>query len=135
MWRRRRLERRSQRRHRGVGAAQHRLAMAEEHRFEAEGGQLADRLVGARHVRGEVGVGPHHSPIGARPRLKLGLEFSDVEVLECSPTPEGNTAIRLTFITPSPRFVHVVEQWIPVATNERETFGANWTGLADHEPI
>ena len=73
--------------------------------------------------------GAHTFPIGSRARLKLGLEFSDVEILECAVSANGTTDLRVTFITPSPRFVAVVEQWIPIATEDRQMFGGSWTGL------
>ena len=72
--------------------------------------------------------GSYDFPIMSRARLKLGLEFSEVEVLDCVRTRAGRTALRLTFITPSHRFIEVVERWIPVATAQREVFGASWAG-------
>ena len=65
-------------------------------------------------------------PTGARARLKLGIEFCDVDVLESS-TNGNRTIARVTFVNPSRRFVSVVEKWIPEAkAQHRDRFTNNW---------
>ena len=61
-------------------------------------------------------------PQRARGRLKLGIEFADVEVLEATPSGSA-TLLRLTFLSPSPRFVSVLEKWMPTETNSRVGVG------------
>jgi hypothetical protein len=70
----------------------------------------------------------HHFPVGSRARLKLGIEFCEVEILGVQKTNDGQTVLRMAFCSPNARFNRVVEQYLPVA-NERETVETNWTGL------
>jgi len=51
-------------------------------------------------------------PVGARARLKLGIEFSEV--------------VRVTFVSPNHRFISVVERWMPISTEERDDFMSSW---------
>lgn len=69
--------------------------------------------------------GKHHFPKGARARLKLGIEFCDVEVREAVSANEG-TILRLIFISPSARFVAVLEKSMRVTTHERDDFISSW---------
>lgn len=72
--------------------------------------------------------GEHKFPTGARARLKLGIEFCDVDVLETIPS-RSSTIARVTFVNPSPRFVAVVENWIPITNAaHRDSFIDNWIG-------
>ena len=70
--------------------------------------------------------GKHDFPLRSRARLKLGLEFCDVEVLEIE-TSFNSTVLRLAFLTPNSRFVAIVEQWMPISTNDRDEFVSAWT--------
>lgn len=72
----------------------------------------------------------HHFPVGSRARLKLGIEFSEVEILGVQRPPRGKTSLRLTFINPSAKFNRVVEQYLPVGNDfERMPHETQWTGL------
>lgn len=71
--------------------------------------------------------GSHVFPIHSRARLKLGLEFCDVEVLQVDSTAQGRTVLRLNFLNPSTRFITIVEKWMPISTDERENFLQVWT--------
>lgn len=71
--------------------------------------------------------GGHDFPLRSRARLKLGLEFCEVEVLEVSKPSSSQTDLRLSFITPSAKFITVVEQWMPISTDDREEFSQAWT--------
>lgn len=72
----------------------------------------------------------HHFPVGSRARLKLGIEFCEVEILGVQKPPSGKTSLRLTFINPSARFNRVVEQYLPIGNEfERQVYGTNWSGL------
>lgn len=71
--------------------------------------------------------GNHHFPQRSRARLKLGLEYCEVEVLETGTSKSGTTSLRLSFITPSARFITIVEQWMPISTDEREDHIHAWT--------
>ena len=70
--------------------------------------------------------GKHDFPLRSRARLKLGLEFCEVEVLEVE-TSSKSTELRLAFITPNSRFITVVEQWLPISTDDRDDFVSAWT--------
>jgi len=66
-------------------------------------------------------------PVGARARLKLGIEFSEVEVLETiGNTSSDFTLVRVTFVSPNHRFISVVERWMPISTEERDDFMSSW---------
>jgi hypothetical protein len=71
--------------------------------------------------------GDFRFPVGSRAQLKLGLEYCEVEVLEVLKSKGGLTMLRLTFITPSSKFVTIVEQWMPISTGERDDFVHAWT--------
>lgn len=71
--------------------------------------------------------GDYDFPIRSRGRLKLGLEYCEVEVLEIAKPKSGLTMLRLSFITPSARFITVVEKWMPISTGERDEFVHAWT--------
>ncbi len=73
--------------------------------------------------------GEHELPLGARARLKLGLEFVDVEVRGHMPAPPQRTALRTMFIAPSGAFIRTVEEQLAVPIEQRTGFQANWTGL------
>jgi len=71
--------------------------------------------------------GRHIFPSQARARLKLGIEFCEVEVLESLYDAKSNrTLLRLSFVTPTSRFVSVVEKWMPIDTAERDQFSSSW---------
>ena len=70
--------------------------------------------------------GNHQFPKNARAQLKLGIEYCDVEVLEVSRGPRGSI-LRLALVSPTARFVAVVEQWLPVSADERSEFSSSWT--------
>lgn len=71
--------------------------------------------------------GRHSFPDAARARLKLGIEFCEVEVLEVlHKSRPDTTQLRLTFISPNPKFVSVVEKWMPINSNERDAFVSAW---------
>ena len=66
-------------------------------------------------------------PENARARLKLGIEFCDVEILESRRTGSASL-LRMMFLQPTPRFVSVLEGWMPaVATEVRQGFQSIWT--------
>lgn len=72
----------------------------------------------------------HHFPAGSRARLKLGIEFTEVEVLGVQRPREGRTALRLTFINPNAKFNRVVEQYLPLGNEfERVPHETQWAGL------
>ncbi len=72
----------------------------------------------------------HHFPVGSRARLKLGIEFTEVEILGVQRPPQGKTSLRLTFINPSAKFNRVVEQYLPVGNEfERVPHETQWAGL------
>ena len=71
--------------------------------------------------------GSRSFPPHSRARLKLGLEFCEVEVLEIDTSKPGHTVLRLTFVAPSARFISIVEQWMPISTDERDNFIQAWT--------
>ncbi len=66
-------------------------------------------------------------PLRSRARLKLGLEYCEAEVLEIAKSETGFTMLRLSFITPTTKFITIVEQWMPISTGEREDFVHAWT--------
>ncbi len=70
--------------------------------------------------------GKHYFPLHSRARLKLGLEFCEVEVLQID-TSSNSTVLRLAFLTPNPRFITIIEKWMPVSTNNRDEFVSAWT--------
>ncbi|MGI9608347.1 MAG: hypothetical protein ACR2P0_19615 [Acidimicrobiales bacterium] len=72
--------------------------------------------------------GQHRFPIGCRARLKLGLEFCDVEILDNEPTPHGDTDLRIRLLSPSARFIAVVEQWLPESKIDRTEHEEVWGG-------
>ena len=71
--------------------------------------------------------GNHEFPLRSRARLKLGLEYCEVEVLELIRSTPGRTLLRLSFITPSARFIAIVEQWMPITTDGRDEHIHAWT--------
>jgi len=72
--------------------------------------------------------GRHTFPTSARARLKLGIEFCEVEILEVQHrSGPDSTQLRLSFISPSARFVSVVEKWMPIDAHGRDEFVAAWT--------
>lgn len=71
--------------------------------------------------------GDNTFPVRSRARLKLGLEYCEVEILEVSKPNKNLSELRLAFITPSARFISIVEQWMPISTDERETYQSAWT--------
>lgn len=71
--------------------------------------------------------GKHNFPIRSRARLKLGLEYCEVEVLESDTSTSAKTILRLSFITPSSRFISIVEKWMPISTDERDEYVHAWT--------
>lgn len=73
--------------------------------------------------------GKHHLPPGIRARLKLGLEFCDVELLDVKFPSPGRTTLRVTFLSPNRRFLEVVEQYLPISDREdRGLYQQTWTG-------
>lgn len=73
--------------------------------------------------------GKHHLPPGIRARLKLGLEFCDVELLEVKFPSPGRTSIRVTFLAPNRKFLEVVEQYLPISDRkDRGIYEQSWTG-------
>ena len=72
----------------------------------------------------------HHFPVGSTARLKLGIEFCEVEILGVHKQPSGRTTLRLSFVNPSAKFNRVVEQYLPIGNEfERQVYGTNWSGL------
>jgi len=71
--------------------------------------------------------GDYDFPVRSRARLKLGLEYCEVEVLEHHKSGTGQTMLRLSFITPSMKFITVVEKWMPISTDRRDDFVQSWT--------
>lgn len=71
--------------------------------------------------------GDHDFPLRSRARLKLGLEYCEVEILEVAKPNKNRSDLRLAFITPTSRFISIVEQWMPISTDEREDYQAAWT--------
>ncbi len=72
----------------------------------------------------------HHFPVGSRARLKLGIEYSEVEILGVQKPPSGKTSLRLAFIGPNARFTKVVEQYLPMGGDfERDAYETKWSGL------
>ncbi len=72
--------------------------------------------------------GRHTFPPNARARLKLGIEFCEVEVLEVlHKSRPDSTQLRLLFISPNARFVSVVEKWMPIDAQGRDEFISAWT--------
>ena len=70
--------------------------------------------------------GRHHFPEHSRGRIKFGLEFCDVEILE-SFEQGSDTALRLLFLAPSARFVGIIEKWLPIKTDDRRKHESAWT--------
>jgi len=71
----------------------------------------------------------HDFPMNFRARLKLGLEFCDVEVLGIDKAPGGKQALRLTYLSPHQRFLEVVEKWLPKTTEvDVEAVKPQWAG-------
>ena len=71
--------------------------------------------------------GAHQFPERSRGRVKFGLEFCDVEILEASPGAGNSTELRLLFLSPSARFVRIIEKWLNVETDDRQDFESVWT--------
>jgi len=73
--------------------------------------------------------GKHYLPPGVRARLKLGLEFTDVELLEVKHKTSDQTDIRVTFLSPNRKFLEEVEKYLPLSVKaNREVVEPNWTG-------
>lgn len=73
-------------------------------------------------------AGRHLFPLNAHARLKLGIEFCEVEVLEVDrKSMPNNTILRVSFVAPTPKFVSVVEKWMPISTDDREEHISSWT--------
>jgi hypothetical protein len=70
--------------------------------------------------------GRHDFPLHSRARIKLGIEFCDVEVLQIGATPD-TTILRISFVSPTHRFVSAVEKWLPISTDERDDFVSSWS--------
>ncbi len=70
--------------------------------------------------------GAHHFPVGCHARVKFGLEFCDVEVLEAFHS-GSTTELRIIFRSPSKRFVNVIEKWLHTETENRHGFESVWT--------
>ena len=67
-------------------------------------------------------------PTNARARLKLGIEFCEVEILEAlHKSQPDSTQLRLNFIAPNPRFISVVEKWMPIDAQDRDEYISAWT--------
>ncbi len=74
--------------------------------------------------------GDHELPSGSRARLKLGLEFADVEILGEHNAATERTILRAMFISPSAAFVRAIEEQLSLPTiGVREEFESSWTGL------
>jgi len=74
-------------------------------------------------------TGKHHLAEGGRARLKLGLEFADVEMLEVTHATPGHTDVRLRFLAPHRKFLEEVEKYLPSSTRrDRELVEDNWLG-------
>ena len=69
--------------------------------------------------------GRHDFPLHSRARLKLGIEFCDVEILYIDTNPDA-TVLRVNFVSPTHRFISVVEKWMPISTEERDDFISAW---------
>ena len=72
--------------------------------------------------------GTHHLPPGVRARLKIGLEFTDVELLDVRYPERDRTDIRVHFLNPSRAFLEVIEQYLPTKVNERGVYEDRWLG-------
>jgi hypothetical protein len=70
--------------------------------------------------------GRHDFPVHSRGRIKLGIEFCEVEVLDIEAARDA-TILRVNFVSPTQRFVSVVEKWMPISTDERNGFLSAWT--------
>ncbi len=72
--------------------------------------------------------GSHNFPEGAHARIKFGIQFCEVEVLETTVMASGAATIaRVIFLAPDARFVKEIEKYLPVQTDEREDFLSAWT--------
>jgi hypothetical protein len=73
-------------------------------------------------------AGRHLFAPNAHARMKLGIEFCEVEVLDVDrKSRSGNTILRLSFVAPSSKFVSVVEKWMPISTDDRNEHLSSWT--------
>jgi len=69
--------------------------------------------------------GAHEFPAKFRGRMKLGLHFCDVEVLDSSQS-ETSTELRILFLAPNQQFIEIIEQWMPVSQESRNEFKSAW---------
>jgi len=70
--------------------------------------------------------GNHNFPDGAHARIKLGIQFCEVEIL-ASETTATSTVARILFLQPDGRFIAELERYLPVDKGEREDFLSAWT--------
>ena len=64
-------------------------------------------------------------PVKFRGRMKLGLHFCDVEVLESEHVGDS-TVLRLLFLAPNQQFIEIIEQWMPISQEDRSEFKSAW---------
>lgn len=73
--------------------------------------------------------GDHSFPLEARGRLKIGLQFCDVQVRAIEEPQDGHTVLRVVFLSPTTAFLHEVEKYLPIENwDERVVYQPRWTG-------
>lgn len=63
--------------------------------------------------------------IGATVRLTLGIECCDAQIKDVSHR-SGRTTLRVSFLSPSTNFVHILEEYLPVDTKTRGQYEGKW---------
>ena len=72
----------------------------------------------------------YHFPIRSRARLKLGIEYCEVEILDVKKSIKDRTTLRVTFVNPNAKFNKVVQQYLPAGNEfDRVVHETTWSGL------
>ena len=106
-----------------IWATRNRLGRTHTHRAFLRTENVS--LEGARLVLS----GDHSFPLEARARLKIGLQFCDVQVRAVEEAPSGFTILRVVFLSPTAAFLHEVEKYLPIENwDSRAIYESYWTG-------
>lgn len=106
-----------------IWATRNRLGRTHTHRCFLRTENVS--LEGARLIL----AGDYSFPLEARGRLKIGLQFCDVQVRAIEQSPADQTILRVVFLSPTPAFLTEVEKYLPISNwDDRAIYQPYWTG-------
>ena len=106
-----------------IWATRNRLGRTHTHRAFLRTDNVS--LEGARLVLD----GDYSFPLEARARLKIGLQFCEVQVRAIEDAPSSYTVLRVVFLAPTAAFLHEVERYLPIQNwDDRAVYEPQWTG-------